>query len=84
MKITTIGSDWLQSKVAGGTWLQDTATALTTSNADWFSNSKGASAADQAANSFATIAQLATTQRNSIAVSIGIANAAKQLTDKKV
>ena len=84
MKITTIGSDWLQSKVAGGTWLQDTATALTTSTADWFSGSKGASASDLAANSFATIQQLALTNRNSIAVNTGIARAAKQLVNKTV
>jgi hypothetical protein len=84
MKITTIGSDWLQAKAAGGTWLQDTAAALVTSNSDWFSGHKGASPADLAANSFATIQQLSTTNRNSIAVNTGIARLAKQLVNKKV
>lgn len=82
MKITTIGSDWLQAKAAGGTWLQDTQTALITSNSAWFSGHKGASAADLAANSFAAIHQLATTNRNSIAVNTGIARAKHQLLNK--
>jgi hypothetical protein len=82
MKITTIGSDWLQSKSAGGTWLQDTATALTANNSDWFSGSKGASATDLAANAFASIQQIRVTNLNSIAVNTGIARATKQLVNK--